>query len=161
MNMRTQVGTPTKVKTVSGLSEFDEGLQSVRGIGIQDVSVNSTHVAVVLEDAFQDPISKVQFGNDVFVFGHNADYQLGTGRRSNLAIPQHIPPLPYRLSEKVKEFIQAKKDSGDAVKEEESLDSGAVSHMPHNRLQLAPPTGKLEEKIVCGCELTDASLLRT
>lgn len=146
-----QVGTPTKVKTVSGLSEFDESIQSVRGIGIEDVSVNSTHVAVVLADSVQDPISKITFGNDVFLFGHNADYQLGTGKRSNLAIPQHIPPLPYTLTEEVKGLMEAKKNSG-GNKEEESLDSGSLTHMPHNRLQLAPKKGKLEEKIVCGCE---------
>ncbi|KAK9894365.1 RCC1/BLIP-II [Cystobasidium minutum MCA 4210] len=142
-------GTPIKVKTVSGLSEFDESIQSVRGIGIEDVSVNSTHVAVVLADSAQDPISKITFGNDVFVFGHNADYQLGTGKRSNLAIPQHIPPLPYTLTQEVKALMEQKKSSG-GKKEEESLDSGTVTHMPHNRLQLAPRKGKLEEKIVCG-----------
>lgn len=108
-------------------------------------------MAVVLNDAFQDPISKVQFGNDVFMFGHNSDYQLGTGKRSNLAIPQHIGPLPYKLTQTVKEFIKEKQSSG-GDKEEERLDSGSVSHMPHSRLQLAPKTGKLEEKIVCGCE---------
>lgn len=105
----------------------------------------------MLNDAFQDPISKVQFGNDVFMFGHNSDYQLGTGKRSNLAIPQHIGPLPYKLTQTVKEFIKEKQSSG-GDKEEERLDSGSVSHMPHSRLQLAPKTGKLEEKIVCGCE---------
>ena len=105
----------------------------------------------MLADSVQDPISKITFGNDVFVFGHNADYQLGTGKRSNLAIPQHIPPLPYTLTQEVKALMEQKKSSG-GLKEEESLDSGTVTHMPHNRLQLAPRMGKLEEKIVCGCE---------
>ena len=64
----------------------------------------------------------------------NADYQLGTGKRSNLAIPQHIPPLPYPLTAAMKEKLNAKATGGGA-KAEESLGSGTVSHMPHNRLQ--------------------------
>lgn len=147
-----QTGTPTKVKTVSGLSEYDEKIQSVRGIGIHDVSVNATHIAVILDNAVQDAVTKQSFGNDVYVFGHNADYQLGTGKRSNLAVPQHIGPMPYPLTQEVKDFIKEKKSSM-GVKEEESLDSGSVTHMPHSRLQLAPRRGKLEERIVCGCEL--------
>lgn len=53
----------------------------------------------------------------------------------------------------MKDLLEEKKSmSGGGKKEEESLDSGAVTHMPHNRLQLAPRKGKLEERIVCGCE---------
>jgi hypothetical protein len=147
-----QTGTPTKVKTVSGLSEYDESIQSIRGIGIHDVSVNSTHVAVVLDDSVTDPITKQSFGNDVFVFGHNAEYQLGTGKRSNLAIPQHIPPSPYRLTQEVENMLADLKTKGESKSVEEGTDSGTVSHMPHNRMQLAPRKGKLEERIVCGCE---------
>ncbi|CAD6565318.1 MAG: hypothetical protein CYPHOPRED_005368 [Cyphobasidiales sp. Tagirdzhanova-0007] len=142
-------GIPLKVKTVSGLQEWNEGTQSVEAIPVHDISVNSTHAAVVLSNALHDPHSKQSFGNDVFVFGHNADYQLGTGKRSNLAIPQHIPPLPYPLTAAMKEKLNAKATGGGA-KAEESLGSGTVSHMPHNRLQLAPRKNNVEERIVCG-----------
>lgn len=143
-----------RVKTVSGLTEFSEATQSLRNIPIDKVSISATHAAITLGNALYDTATKQYFGNDVFVVGHNADYQLGTGKRSNLAVPQHIGPLPYaRLSAEA--AVQGKDDDKEAKSAEEGMDSGARTHMPHKRLQLAPRTWnhkKAEERIVCGCE---------
>ena len=149
-------GVPVRVKTVSGLQEYNETEQTVQPIPVHSLSISSTHAAVVLSNAVQDLVSKQAFGNDVFVFGHNDNYQLGTGKRSNLSIPQHLPPLPYPVSAETKAKIESQKQSGNIV-HEESVHSGTKSHMPHNRLQLASRKDKLEERIVCGCE----SLVRT
>ena len=65
--------------------------------------------------------------------------------------PQHLQPLPYPVSKEVEQKIIQKEKSGDII-EEEGLQSGTKSHMPHNRLQLASRKDKLEERIVCGCE---------
>ena len=77
-------GQAVRVKTVSGLQEFNEAKQTIQPIPIHSLSIASTHTAVVLSNAVSDPITKQSFGNDVFVFGHNDNYQLGTGKRSNL-----------------------------------------------------------------------------
>lgn len=142
-------GVPVRVKTVSGLQEYNELEQAVQPIPVHSLSISSTHAAVVLSNAVQDLVSKQAFGNDVFVFGHNDNYQLGTGKRSNLSIPQHLPPLPYPVSAETKAKIESQKQSGNIV-HEESVHSGTKSHMPHNRLQLASRKDKLEERIVCG-----------
>lgn len=77
--------------------------------------------------------------------GQNAEWQLGNGRRSNLAVPQHLPPLPH--------------DAKDLpASEEDKKEWNIESRMPHNRLQLTPPTmhGKhrVEETMVAGHNMT-------
>lgn len=47
--------------------------------------------------------------------------QLGTGKRSNLSTPQHLPPLPYPG------LVAPAADDLPA--------SGTISPMPHNRMQ--------------------------
>ncbi|GAA5867529.1 hypothetical protein JCM8547_001209 [Rhodosporidiobolus lusitaniae] len=86
--------SPVRVKAVSGLSEWSETSGRLENIKIRDVKAGAGHVAVILDNAVSLP-SGVTFGRDVLLFGLNESYQLGTGKRSNLAIPQHLGPLPY------------------------------------------------------------------
>ncbi|GAA5878420.1 hypothetical protein JCM1840_002579 [Sporobolomyces johnsonii] len=138
--------SPTRVKSVSGLSEWSETSGRVEPIGIKDVQAGETHVAVVLDNAVTQP-NGAKYGRDVLVLGHNEFYQLGNGKRSNLATPQHLPPLPYL-------GLTQPTAAATAV-----LDEGDKSPMRHNRLQLTPdlPTPKLlgrkvrvEEAITAG-----------
>ncbi|KAI5481674.1 mitochondrial protein [Pseudohyphozyma bogoriensis] len=137
--------TPVRVKTVSGLREWSEKAGRTEPIGIRSISVGKTHIAAVLDNAVEQP-GGIKFGRDVFVWGHNEHYQLGTGRRSNLASPQHLSPLPY---------------PGLTTVVDTSVDtppSGTLSPMPHSRLQLAPEIkvkGRIaEETIVAGDSAT-------
>jgi hypothetical protein len=84
------------------------------------------------------------YGRDLLVWGTNAGASLGNGRRANLAIPQHLPPLPnpsatpaavQPTSQKVVASSGAVVGEVD-VKPEESMSSGTASPMPHKRLQL-------------------------
>ncbi|GAA6024947.1 hypothetical protein JCM11491_001313, partial [Sporobolomyces phaffii] len=119
---------PLRVKTVSGLTEWNEATGKVEAIGIKDVQAGESHVAVVLDNAvtFADGS---RFGRDVFTFGQNEFYQLGNGKRASLATPQHLPPLPYPSA--------AARGSAaiTTAKAEETLSSGTTSPMPHKRLQ--------------------------
>ncbi|CAO1629906.1 unnamed protein product [Parajaminaea phylloscopi] len=128
---------PTRVKTVSGLMEFSERTNLTHPVPIHTISVGRPgHVAVVLDTVETE--GHVAFGRDVMVFGHNAAYQLGTGKRSNLAVPQHLHPLPPPTpvaGAPTPLALNAAKDRAEAV-----LNSGSLTHMPHNRLQLAPST---------------------
>ncbi|GAA5979109.1 hypothetical protein JCM21900_002692, partial [Sporobolomyces salmonicolor] len=119
----------------------------VKPIGIKDVQAGETHVAIVLDNAVTQP-SGAKFGRDVLVFGHNEFYQLGTGKRSNLALPQHLPPLPYPGLDKPPAAAAALLDEGEKV-EAGVASSGTPSPMPHKRLQLAPDlrTRQLGRKI--------------
>ena len=111
-------------------------------IPIYDITVGKSHIIAVLDNAITQ--DDAQFGRDVFVWGHNVNYQLGTGKRSNLALPQHLPPLPYPLV-----TVPATKDE---------IKSGTNAHMPHNRLQMTPGKrheGKrIEETVVAGMGTT-------
>ncbi|GAA5917678.1 hypothetical protein JCM6882_008321 [Rhodosporidiobolus microsporus] len=118
--------SPIRVKTVSGLSEWNEQARRVESIKIRDVQAGDGHVVVVLDNAVSHP-SGVTFGRDVLVWGHNEHYQLGTGKRSNLPIPQHLAPLPYGASQQGQAGAPA----------ESAISSGTSSPMPHNRMQLA------------------------
>ncbi|CAO1617731.1 unnamed protein product [Sympodiomycopsis kandeliae] len=118
---------PSRVKTVSGLMEFSELSNLIHPVPIHSISVGKPgHVALVL-DTVDDPTkSSTTFGRDVMVFGHNAAYQLGTGKRSNLSVPQHLHPLPTPSSSNGSPQLSVEAD----------INSGSLTHMPHNRLQL-------------------------
>ncbi|KAI3483030.1 hypothetical protein L1887_54150 [Cichorium endivia] len=84
--------------------------------------------------------------------------QLGVGKRSNLAVPQHLKPLPGLTTvaggniiseqdglavspEKIAALAAPKPTPAfDPKLREADLNSGALTHMPHNRLQLASKT---------------------
>lgn len=133
---------PSRVKTVSGLMEFSERTNLVHPVPIHALSVGKPgHVALVLDTVEKE--GHAAFGRDVMVFGHNAAYQLGTGKRSNLAVPQHLHPLPPPTpapGAATPEVIAAAPSSGGAAAAEADINSGALTHMPHNRLQLASLT---------------------
>ncbi|GAA5993000.1 hypothetical protein JCM5350_004314 [Sporobolomyces pararoseus] len=148
---------PLRVKTVSGLTEWNEETGRVEAIGIKDIQAGETHVAVVLDNAVTFPDGS-KFGRDVFTFGQNEFYQLGNGKRASLATPQHLPPLPYPSSIKTITGPNGEKVVV-PVKAEESLSSGTTSPMPHKRLQLAtdlpvpkglPKKSVIEESVVTG-----------
>lgn len=132
---------PSRVKTVSGLMEFSERTNLIHPVPIHALSVGKPgHVAVVLDTVEQE--GHAAFGRDVMVFGHNAAYQLGTGKRSNLAVPQHLHPLPPPTPQPgapTPEVVSAN-PTVKAKLAEADMNSGALTHMPHNRLQLASLT---------------------
>ena len=125
---------PVKVKTVSGLMEFSERTNSTHAVPIHSVSIGKPgSVALVLDTVEQE--GHQAFGRDVMVFGHNAAYQLGTSKRSNLCIPQHLLPLPPPTPT---EGAAAPALAMEASRlREADMNSGVLTHMPHKRLQLA------------------------
>ncbi|EIW68906.1 hypothetical protein TREMEDRAFT_31511 [Tremella mesenterica DSM 1558] len=126
------VGQPVRVKTVSGLQEFSEKANAFLPLAIHSISVSSSpwaHAVAVLDtvsQADEKGVKAGRYGKDVMVWGGNSDYQLGNGKRSSLAIPQHLPPL-----------ISSSAEREDLLSTPESeLNSGSLTHMPHFRLQL-------------------------
>ncbi|KAK4688431.1 hypothetical protein P7C73_g1683, partial [Tremellales sp. Uapishka_1] len=125
-------GSPSKVKTVSGLQEFSEKANQFLPLDIHTVSVSpspNAHVYAVLDTVSQADEAGVlagRYGKDVMVWGGNAEFQLGNGKRSSLAIPQHLPPLIPKAIDALSTLPSS----------ESSLSSGTSSPMPHSRLQL-------------------------
>ncbi|GAA5978594.1 hypothetical protein JCM10908_004416 [Rhodotorula pacifica] len=150
--------SPVRVKTVSGLREWNETTKKVESVGIKDVQAGDGHVAVVLDNAVKNPDGSI-FGRDVFVWGYNEHYQLGTGKRSNLPTPQHLAPLPYpRLVESPQATLSTGGAAAVVSKQEETISSGTTSPMPHKRMQLSPavpsnvtklPRGAVVEEAIC------------
>ncbi|KAI8954652.1 RCC1/BLIP-II [Xylaria longipes] len=90
---------PSKIKSLSGLSEFDEKTNSVVPIRLAYMSVGSTHSAAVMKNVTHVDASDktsdqdTNWGADVLWWGGNEYYQLGNGRRNNVATPFYIGPL--------------------------------------------------------------------
>ncbi|KAI1293169.1 RCC1/BLIP-II [Xylaria venustula] len=90
---------PSKIKSLSGLSEYDEKTNSVVPIRLNYFSIGSTHAAAVMKNVTHVDASEktsdqdTNWGADVVWWGGNEYYQLGTGRRNNAATPMYIGPL--------------------------------------------------------------------
>ncbi|WWC68571.1 uncharacterized protein I206_102501 [Kwoniella pini CBS 10737] len=127
-------GMPVRVKTISGLQEYSEKAKTFLPIGIHNLSISpslNTHVYATLDTvtlADEKGVKEGRYGKDVMAWGANVDYQIGNGKRSSTAIPQHLPPIGGKIN-----VIEALSGT---PKEEENLSSGTQSPMPHSRLQL-------------------------
>ncbi|WWC87958.1 uncharacterized protein L201_002859 [Kwoniella dendrophila CBS 6074] len=141
-------GMPVRVKTISGLQEYSEKAKTFLPIGIHNLSISqsssNTHVYATLDTVTLADAKGVRegiYGKDVMAWGANVDYQIGNGKRSSTAIPQHLPPLNKKITAIDALSISPNSSSSSLIssisgKEEESLSSGTQSPMPHSRLQL-------------------------
>ncbi|KAK0764914.1 hypothetical protein N5P37_002386 [Trichoderma harzianum] len=90
---------PTKLKGLSGLSEFDERSNQLVPIKIKTLNIGATHGAAIMDNVTQTSVSsrssenETYWGSDVVFWGGNEHYQLGTGKRNNLNTPTYISPL--------------------------------------------------------------------
>ena len=92
-------GTPTKIKALSGLFEYDESNNTVVPIRLKRLSVGSTHVSATMDNVTHlavsesDSAESTNWGADVVWWGGNEYFQLGLGRRNNVSTPLYIAPL--------------------------------------------------------------------
>ncbi|KAI1395097.1 RCC1/BLIP-II [Hypoxylon fuscum] len=90
---------PSKIKSLSGLYEWDENTNSVIPIRLARLSAGSTHAAAVMDNVTFVDASDVSshndtnWGADIVFWGGNEYYQLGTGKRNNIPLPTYIDPL--------------------------------------------------------------------
>lgn len=102
-------GTPSKIKVLSSLFEYDEVKNQVIPIRLKQLSVGATHASATMDNVTyvkagerkQDSENDTNWGADVVWWGGNEYYQLGTGRRNNLAVPGYIQPLDDRAEAEV------------------------------------------------------------
>ena len=95
-------GTPIKLKALSGLYEYDEIAKRVVPIRLKRLSVGSTQASATMDNvthvnagtsAGVDSENDTNWGADVLWWGGNEFWQLGMGKRSNVALPGYIAPL--------------------------------------------------------------------
>jgi alpha-tubulin suppressor-like RCC1 family protein len=93
--------SPTKVKALSGMYEYDEKTNRMAPIRIRSMSVGTTHVSAILDNkasvsnGAKDSLDQSKdFGYDALWWGGNEHFQLGTGKRSNQSKPVYISAPP-------------------------------------------------------------------
>ncbi|KAG9008041.1 hypothetical protein FRB94_013806 [Tulasnella sp. JGI-2019a] len=91
-------GSPVKVKAISGVKEYNELTQSNQPLAPKLVSASPTGHTIALLDTFDldgnthhQSHNQARKGRDIFVWGANANYQLGLGKRSSIAVPTPLP----------------------------------------------------------------------
>jgi alpha-tubulin suppressor-like RCC1 family protein len=96
---------PTKVPALSGLFEFNEGTGKQQPMRVGDFKVGQSHVAAIMANITSSngkagaKKGDATWGSDVFFFGKNDNFQLGTGRRMNACVPTQIQPVGVRAGE--------------------------------------------------------------
>ncbi|KFX98407.1 hypothetical protein O988_04356 [Pseudogymnoascus sp. VKM F-3808] len=92
-------GAPSKIKALSGLCEYDESTNTTVPIRVGRLSIGTTHASAQISNVtnvITDSENATNYGADVLFWGGNEFYQLGTGRRNNIAVPTYIAPLDAR-----------------------------------------------------------------
>jgi alpha-tubulin suppressor-like RCC1 family protein len=91
--------TPTKVKALSGLFEYDEVTNTASPIRLSHLSAGATHACAILNNGTnvaagdRSTENDINWGSDVLWWGGNEFFQVGTGKRSNVNNPTYIAPL--------------------------------------------------------------------
>lgn len=133
-------GTPTKIKALSGLFEYDEPTSSIIPIRLARLTVGSTHASATMNNVTHigahagSSENDTNWGADVLWWGGNEFYQLGTGKRNNVSQPVYIPPLEVA-----------------ADKEKERREEHRFQITPRGKVKLGNGrTVEMEQRVECG-----------
>jgi len=136
-------GTPTKIKALSGLFEYDETTNRVVPIRLSQLSIGSTHASAILNNVThvgstnRSSENDTNWGADVMWWGGNEFYQLGTGKRNNLNNPTYIAPLD----------IQADKQKG-------RREEHRFQITPRKTIRYGGRDVSVEQRVECGRGVT-------
>ncbi|KAI9779604.1 MAG: hypothetical protein M1839_007269 [Geoglossum umbratile] len=132
-------GTPTMIKALSGLFEWDETTNQIIPIRLAHISVGSTHAAATMNNVTRvnanakTSVNDTNYGADVLWWGGNEFYQLGIGKRNNLNSPVYIAPL-----------------DGDADKEKGRREEHRFQVTPGKWVKVNGRKVYLEQRVECG-----------
>jgi alpha-tubulin suppressor-like RCC1 family protein len=136
-------GMPTKVQALSGLFEYDEKNNKVVPIRMAQISVGSSHASAVMNNITYLNASEkssehdTNWGADVLWWGGNEFYQLGTGKRNNVANPIYIKPLDMAA-----EFEAGRKEEH------------RFHITPRHKVKFQGRSVSMEQRIECGRNVT-------
>jgi len=136
-------GTPTKIKALSGLFEYDETKRTVIPIRLSHLSVGTTHASAVMNNVThlgandRSSENDTNWGADVLWWGGNEFYQLGTGKRNNVSNPVYIPPLD----------VEADKEKG-------RREEHRFQITPRKKIRFNGRNVDVEQRIECGRGVT-------
>ena len=108
---------PTKIPAFSGLFEWDETNNTVIPIRLHQISVGATHAAAVMDNVASVITAAkprkltdndTNWGRDILFWGNNEFYQIGSGKRNNVATPTYIQPLDQQAESERKRAAAAR-----------------------------------------------------
>lgn len=147
-------GMPSRIKSLSNSFYFNEKLNRLSPIRCKYVAAGPWHCAAVMSTTY-DMKNAQSFGDNVYSWGYNKYYQLGTGKRNNLNVPGM--PLPILIAEdsvelKNQPILKSKEEVEHAVSEISTHDQNFNAGV---RMQLYSGVGKdWKQKIYCGHNVT-------
>ncbi|KAF2144525.1 uncharacterized protein K452DRAFT_284852 [Aplosporella prunicola CBS 121167] len=139
-------GQPVKIPSLSALFEYSETQNQTLPIRLARLSVGANHAAAVMANeahvaagpaAAGASVADTNWGADVVFFGANQHFQIGTGRRNNVAVPTYLAPLDHAAERRVR------------GKEEHRLQI-----TPRCRVRVNGRSVDLEQRVECGREVT-------
>lgn len=147
---------PTKIPTFSGLFEWDEVANVAIPIRLHSISVGATHAAAVMDNVASVVTAgksrkltenDTNWGRDILFWGNNEFYQIGSGKRSNVATPTYIQPLDQQAeSERAASVTMVGK-----LREKE-MHRFQIS--PRAKVKVNGRNVEIEQKVECGRGVT-------
>ncbi|KAJ4365818.1 hypothetical protein N0V83_008439 [Neocucurbitaria cava] len=144
---------PVKVPAFSGLFEWDEAKHTVIPIRLASISVGATHAAAVMDNVASVAVAgrakkltdnDTNWGRDILFWGNNEFYQIGSGKRSNVATPTYIQPLDQAAEQ---ERAASAKGLGAQLREKEMH---RFQITPRQKVRVNGRSVEFEQKIECG-----------
>lgn len=144
---------PVKVGAFSGLFEWDEIKNTAIPIRLSTISVGATHAAAVLDNVVSVVVSgrrknltenDTNWGRDILFWGNNEFYQIGSGKRNNVATPTYIQPLDQAAEQ---ERAASALGFGKQLREK---DLHRFQITPRNKVKVNGRVVDFEQKVECG-----------
>ncbi|EMD96879.1 hypothetical protein COCC4DRAFT_172470 [Bipolaris maydis ATCC 48331] len=146
---------PVKVPAFSGLFEWDEANNKPIPIRLSTISVGASHAAAILDNVASVAVSgrksrltenDTNWGRDILFWGNNEFYQIGSGKRSNLATPAYIQPLDQAAEQE----RAASATGGGFARQLREKEMHRFQITPRNKVKLKGRTVEFEQKVECG-----------
>jgi hypothetical protein len=143
---------PVKLPAFSGLFEWDEARNTPIPIRLLTISVGSSHAAAVMDNVASVAVSgrtskltdnDTNWGRDILFWGNNEYYQIGSGKRSNVATPTYIQPLDQSA-----EMERAANAAGVKALREREYHRFQIT--PRQRVKVNGRSVEFEQKVECG-----------
>lgn len=141
---------PVKIPAFSGLFEWDEAAHLPIPIRLATISVGASHAAAVMDNVARVSTkhathNDTNWGRDILFWGNNEFYQIGSGKRSNVATPTYIQPLDQSA-----EMERAASASGVSVKAMREKEWHRFQITPKQRVRVKGRMVDVEQRVECG-----------
>ncbi|KAF2031850.1 mitochondrial protein-like protein Fmp25 [Setomelanomma holmii] len=143
---------PVKVPAFSGLFEWDEAQHKAIPIRLSTISVGASHAAAIMDNVANVAVSgrtknltdnDTNWGRDILFWGNNEFYQIGSGKRSNVATPTYIQPLDQSAEQE-----RAANALGVKAMREKEMHRFQIT--PRNKVKVNGRMVEFEQKVECG-----------